>query len=293
MRTSVSLAVPQPCHESWAAMMPAGAGRHCAACQHTVVDFTLSTDAEILAYLARAAGARICGRFAAGKLARPLQRAVPAAPTAARWRAWLAAVVAVWAVREVASSPAHAQAPAEWRARYWGGPVPATKQTEAPATPNLLPLETQKPLVTIVRPEIAHGVITKGMVSSQAMMPMLAQPVVLPWVLRGVITDFSNDEALPGVTVLLKGTTTGTSTRADGTFELPVPAELAGAAGLSITVSSIGYLTQERPLVTKAAVAAQNFQLRVQVMGLLGEVVVCRLPPAPWHPRRFYYWGKY
>jgi len=115
-------------------------------------------------------------------------------------------------------------------------------------------------------------------------------------VLRGMITDFSNNDALPGVTVLLKGTTLGTSTRADGTFELAIPPQLAGAASVCITVSSVGYVTQERQLATKAVGAAQNFQLKVEVMGLMGEVVVTapnKLPPAPWHPRRFYYWGKY
>ena len=277
-------------------MTPTTAGRHCAACEKTVVDFTLKTDAEILAFLAGAVSGRTCGRFAAGQLERPLQRAAPAAPNG-RWRAWLAAAVAVWGLREGNSLATHAQAtPAEWRTRYWGGPVPATRPIEAPATPNLQPLEMQKPLATIVRTEPAHRVITMGMVSSQAAKPMLVPPVVLPLVLRGVITDASDGQGLPGVTVLLKGTTTGTSTRADGTFELPVPAELASAASLSITASSVGYVTQERPLVTKAAGAAQNFQLKVEVMGLMGEVVIItpdKLPPAPWHPRRFYYWGKY
>ena len=120
VRPVTSLHVPQPCAQNWDAMLPTATGRHCAACAKTVVDFTLKTDAEILAYLARTAGGRTCGRFAAGQLARPLQRAVPVAP-AARWRAWLAAVVAVWAVRESAATEANAQTVIEWRARYGGG----------------------------------------------------------------------------------------------------------------------------------------------------------------------------
>ena len=55
-------------------MTPAGPGRHCAACAKTVVDFTQQTDAEILAYLARAKGTS-CGRIRADQLVRPLQRA--------------------------------------------------------------------------------------------------------------------------------------------------------------------------------------------------------------------------
>ena len=84
-------------------MTPATAGRHCAACEKTVVDFTLKTDAEILAFLAGAARGRTCGRFAAGQLERPLQRAVLAAPSG-YWRAWLAAAVAVWGVHTAADA---------------------------------------------------------------------------------------------------------------------------------------------------------------------------------------------
>ena len=112
MRQSLSLTIPQPCHQSWAAMTPAAAGRHCSACATTVVDFTLKTDAEILAFLAGAARGRTCGRFAAGQLARPLQRAVPVAPTG-RWRAWVAAAVAVWGLREGGGEVAKAQVSTE------------------------------------------------------------------------------------------------------------------------------------------------------------------------------------
>ena len=274
-------------------MTPVNAGRHCAACEKTVVDFTLKTDAEILAFLAGATSGRTCGRFAAGQLERPLQRAVPAVPT--RWRAWLAAAVAVWAVREGVGESVKAQAPTEWRARYWGGPVsaaPAAGATVAPAEPDgLLPLEARKPLARIARPEVAQKSITMGMVSSQAINMTGASPLVL----RGIITDYSNHEVLPGVTVLLKGTTIGTSTHADGTFELAIPPQLAGAAGASITVSSVGYVMQERQLAAQAAGEVHTFQLQADVKGMMGLVVVMqsKMPPAPWHPRRFYYWGRY
>jgi hypothetical protein len=93
-----------------------------------VVDFTQQSDAEILAYLARAAGAPTCGRFAAGQLERPLQRAALAAPR--RWRAWLAAAVAVWGLREAAGSEARAQTPTEQHER------PATSPNNFAAKPD-------------------------------------------------------------------------------------------------------------------------------------------------------------
>jgi len=83
------LSLPKPCPTSWGAMMPTATGRHCAACQKTVVDFTNKTDAEILAHLAQATGGT-CGRFRSDQLGRPLWRPVRASPR----RLWLSAVLA-------------------------------------------------------------------------------------------------------------------------------------------------------------------------------------------------------
>ncbi|RZK59836.1 MAG: carboxypeptidase-like regulatory domain-containing protein [Hymenobacter sp.] len=102
-----SLRIPQPCPESWAAMTPNGLGRHCAACQKTVVDFTTKTDAEILAYLAHATG-ETCGRFGDDQLDRPLRPVGLRDRSTGRWRAWLALALAAWGLR---ASPAAASAP--------------------------------------------------------------------------------------------------------------------------------------------------------------------------------------
>jgi hypothetical protein len=95
----ISINVPAPCAESWDAMTPTGPGRHCAACQKTVIDFSLKSDAEILAYLAQAPG-ETCGRLRADQQNRPLLP-LPTAPSrpAARWRAWLALALAAWGLR--------------------------------------------------------------------------------------------------------------------------------------------------------------------------------------------------
>ena len=286
MRPTTSLRIPQPCHESWAAMSPTATGRHCAACAKTVVDFTPKTDAEILAHLAGAAAGRTCGRFAAGQLERPLQRAAPVAP-AARWRAWLAAAVSVWAVREGISTEANAQATTEQRPRYWGGPAPLGKGMVLEAVTAGVP--TQPPAATH---QTLHGVPVIRTYPQQ--LPLLSK---LPLVLRGIITDSSNNEGIPGVTVLLKGTTIGVSTTATGAYEMNLPAELAQRSAVNLVVSSVGYLTQERTLAPRTAGDAQSFRMQVDNR-MMGEVVICQLapgtlPPAPWHPRAFYSWGKY
>ncbi len=259
MRPTISLAIPQPCNETWAAMSPVITGRHCAACAKTVVDFTQQTDAEILAFLAKAAGARTCGRFAAGQLERPLQRAAPAAPT--RWRAWLAAAAAVWAVREGATATAHAQAPAEQHQLLGALPVAKT----SPEQPDPAPRQP------------------------------ISGPVPVQ-VLRGVVRDSATREGIPGVTVLLKGTLIGVSTDAAGHFELQTPAELQTGT-VTLTISSIGYVTVEQRVNQSATPTALDISLSPDRRELSGELIVAGYvtarPPWPWHPRRFYSWSKY
>ncbi len=59
----------------------------------------------------------------------------------------------------------------------------------------------------------------------------------------GRVTDQKTGEGLPGVTVLLKGTTNGTSSNADGSFTLTVP-QVGGA----LVFSSVGMNTVEHAL---------------------------------------------
>ncbi|AII53593.1 carboxypeptidase-like regulatory domain-containing protein [Hymenobacter sp. APR13] len=75
----------------------------------------------------------------------------------------------------------------------------------------------------------------------QVKVPVVPQP---GWrVQRGRIEDKQSGEGLPGVTVLLKGTTIGVSTNADGSFELSVPPD-----GGLLVISSIGYVSAEHRL---------------------------------------------
>ncbi len=57
--------------------------------------------------------------------------------------------------------------------------------------------------------------------------------------ITGRITDGSTGESLPGVNILLKGTSAGTTTDLDGRFSLPAP------TNGTLVVSFIGYTTQE------------------------------------------------
>lgn len=57
------ISIPTPCHENWDAMHPREKGRHCDACDKTVIDFTGKTDDEIREYFLAHRHERICGHF--------------------------------------------------------------------------------------------------------------------------------------------------------------------------------------------------------------------------------------
>ena len=87
----------------------------------------------------------------------------------------------------------------------------------------------------------------------------------------GRVTDQKTGEGLPGVTVLIKGTTNGTSTNADGSFQLTVP-----QAGAILVFSSVGMNTVERPVGSetafKVALSANARELSEVVVTALGIV---------------------
>lgn len=58
--------------------------------------------------------------------------------------------------------------------------------------------------------------------------------------ISGTVTDQETGEALPGVNILVKGTTQGTVTDIEGTYRLTVPGDES-----TLVFSSIGYATQE------------------------------------------------
>jgi TonB-linked SusC/RagA family outer membrane protein len=83
--------------------------------------------------------------------------------------------------------------------------------------------------------------------------------------IKGTVKDASTGEALAGVTVLVKGTTTGQLTGADGKFTIAIP-----SARATLVISSIGYTAQE---VAATAGIDINISLAVEVTQI-SEVVV-------------------
>lgn len=94
-------------------------------------------------------------------------------------------------------------------------------------------------------------------------LPVLAQQRTL----TGKITG-DKEEPLPGSTVLIKGTSTGTSTNADGNYTLPIP---EGQANGTLVVSFIGYLSKEIPIGNQSVI---NVTIEPDAKGLQEVIVV-------------------
>jgi hypothetical protein len=82
---SLTIQIPQPCHERWDNMQPANQGRFCASCQKTVVDYTNYSDQELVRLL-RKSPETACGRFLDAQLNRPL---IPLKSGGPVWRHWV------------------------------------------------------------------------------------------------------------------------------------------------------------------------------------------------------------
>ncbi|WP_299755916.1 TonB-dependent receptor [uncultured Pontibacter sp.] len=83
--------------------------------------------------------------------------------------------------------------------------------------------------------------------------------------ISGKVTDQSNGEGLPGVAVLVKGTTVGTTTSFDGSYTINVPSNAT-----TLVYRFIGYLSVEKPIGNAAEI---NVALESDTK-LLEEVVV-------------------
>ncbi|WP_426058296.1 YfbK domain-containing protein [Hymenobacter sp. B1770] len=93
-----------------------------------------------------------------------------------------------------------------------------------------------------------------------------AQDTLRNRMVRGTVRDKATGQLLPGVTVLVKGTTNGVSTDVKGTYALTVPL----ATQATLVFSSVGYVTAERPVnqarVVDVALAQDARQLNEVVV---------------------------
>ena len=92
------------------------------------------------------------------------------------------------------------------------------------------------------------------------------KPKAKPRTLTGTVTD-QNGQPVPGVSVFVQGTTTGTTTDIDGNFSLPVPAEQLGGR---LEFNSLGYQTVTLAIDDRSMF---NVTLNEEAVSLEGTVV--------------------
>jgi len=83
--------------------------------------------------------------------------------------------------------------------------------------------------------------------------------------IRGTVTDATSGETLIGVSVLVKGTTTGTQTDVNGTFSINAP------ANATLTFTYVGYTTQEVAVTNQTTI---NIKLAAESKQLAQVVVI-------------------
>ena len=143
---------------------------------------------------------------------------------------------------------------------------------------------------------LSHALAAPVEVSAFSAMVQQAAPTA------GRVTD-EKGEGLPGATVIMKGTTNGVSTNANGEFLLNVPTgatlvfSSVGYVTQEVTVTSatvnvallkdvqrlseavvVGYLVQERQDVTGSVATLGNAEIRRAPVATLGEAIQGRLP---------------
>lgn len=86
--------------------------------------------------------------------------------------------------------------------------------------------------------------------------------------IQGVVADQETSEPLPGVTVLVKGTSLGTTTDLDGTYRVSIPVDLENP---TLVFSFVGFAAQEEVVGERTTI---NIELGVDLQSLEEVIVV-------------------
>jgi hypothetical protein len=220
MRKSLTLSIPEPCHENWDNMTPVHKGRHCAACSKTVYDFTNKTSEDIVkAYLNNQ---NLCGRFKGNQLNKEL---VYSRKETNSFRTLLASGIFSFLTFGIYDS------------------FSQNKQTLEQTDMLQQPTVKGKPATSILNTKMISGTITD-----------------------------ENGLPLPGVNIIIKGTSIGTQTDFDGNYKITVE------KGQQVSYSFLGYITKDIVIGDKSK---YNFSMEVDEFSC-DNVIVAGFPESNW-----------
>ena len=166
MRKSITVNIPEPCHEDWNKMTPKDQGRHCAACNKTVVDFTKQTDEQIINALENSGN--LCGRFKNQQLDREI---VLARKDKNNYLSWAAS--GLFAFLAFGNQDIHAQE------------KPKTSQTDSIIISQI----KGKIAASILQEKIFSGTV----ITEEDGLPLPGASVIIKGTSRGIQTDFDGN----------------------------------------------------------------------------------------------------
>ena len=169
MRTSITVTIPEPCHEDWNKMTPREQGRHCRSCNKTVIDFTSKTDEQIIKIF-KAEG-KLCGRFKRQQLDREI---VLARKDKNNYLSWVAS--GIFAFLAFGNQDVYAQG------------APKTVKVDSVKAPQIKG--------KIARSILNEKMITGTVTTASDGLPLPRATVLIKGTTRGVQTDFDGNYKL-------------------------------------------------------------------------------------------------
>jgi hypothetical protein len=246
MKAPILLHIPEPCRENWDAMTTADKGRHCNSCNKIVVDFSIMSDRQVLDYFKDATG-KTCGRFHDDQLQRPL---IEPQQKSTKWNYFIASILGFIIIGKLAAQDRTIKGkviakPSVQNCITKGETIEAKKDTNHIKTTG----------DTIINKEIivniSMGTIKKTVFTGTEVIS--SNKIII----GNVINE--KGAAIAGATIILKGTRLGTSSNANGAFEIK---KLGENNKLTLVVSSIGFETKEVEVVSKDLKGELNIVLK-------------------------------
>ncbi|WP_299766478.1 carboxypeptidase-like regulatory domain-containing protein [uncultured Dokdonia sp.] len=210
MKKSITITIPEPCHEDWATMTLTQKGKHCAVCEKEVIDFTKVTDEHI--YKTAKKGGYLCGRFTKSQLDRPIQLQRKENKSWLSYAASLLLPITILATQEIKAQ----------------SNTTPTEQTDG----NYKSLGISSLSRNRTREIHDHR---ESEALKQNMQDTLKKQQTR--IIKGTVSEESGP--LPGANIYIKGTDKGTQTDFDGNYELEV------TTGDVLIFSYVGYKTIE------------------------------------------------
>ncbi len=264
MSKKIQLTIPKPCHENWDAMTPVEKGKFCGSCQKQVVDFSNMSDRQIAAFFKKPSTGSVCGRFMSDQLERDIEIPKKRIP---------------------------------WVKYFFQILLPAFFVSKASAEKTQGKITVKSARDTVQRPLVNEPVVL-GEISTRNITPVCVKPPVSDTVspvtgftvpdvqgevtknvfIRGTVVDDSG-LPLPGATVMIKGTRTGTATEINGSFSLKPPKDWKE---LTLIISYVGFNIKEITVKRTTYVNSTKIELApVPMEHMLMGVIVQRFDVNP------------